>query len=270
MVYISYGTKIVQKAEGIAADFCPICRRASVVLVSQVRAKEHVYNISLGSGSLVGRMVRCKTCGGEWELNASTIEAVVPPTSDMDLNALIAATYPRFQTMNADRFALEAVIARDPSKLDATTRQRLIAEPFFILDRLVLSDDRQPFTLPKTLGGLCVLGIVISMVAAITFGVSDNSAAAGMWTWVAMGFGGMSLYLNGPGKRHFMTSTVYQRLASCLAPLHPTAAELEQVVASIRGSSRCATRTNVKRLEQVLASGQSTATKAEDIPDASP
>ena len=84
------GRKTYEKKEGLAADFCPICRRAVGVQVGQIRSQAHVNYVGFGEGDLVGRNCTCLDCGSFWALRPGTIQAILNPTESVSLETLLA------------------------------------------------------------------------------------------------------------------------------------------------------------------------------------
>ena len=75
MLIITFGRKIIRKRDGIAADFCPLCRCASVVDVFQLHAQNHISDVGLGMRNLVGHACQCTTCKSQWSMRPNTIRS---------------------------------------------------------------------------------------------------------------------------------------------------------------------------------------------------
>jgi hypothetical protein len=242
MFYICWGKKTLYKTEGIAADFCAICRRASAVEVRQIRSQSHVYHIGIGQGEFVGRLCRCTTCGSEWALQAGTIQTSVNPTAPVSIDSLLAETYPRFVLVNGERLEQEAALARDPFALDQQTRVNFIAEPFFILENDFRREENANSGLKMLSGVGCLGAIGFAISTAVAF--STGSPAWG-WGWlvVTIGLAWLTLRLSNAATDRYMRRRIYPRLASCLAPVRPTPEELAQVVPQIQ--AKCASDTKL-------------------------
>jgi hypothetical protein len=252
MLYISYGRKLFTKADGIAADFCPICRCASVVEVKQIRSQQHVYHIGIGKGELVGRTVRCRACGSEWPVQAGTIKASVDASVPVTLATLLSETYPRFAIVNGERLEYEAAIARNPFSLAVSTRRELIAEPFVILHREMRRDLEQKNSWQKIIAAVTVTGACGFGLTALFAFLTPNVLVGYGALVLTAGFAYATHRLMAAATEQYMAERIYPRLVSCLAPLRPTQQELQDVVAQLRSHSKCAERTRVDRLTSMI------------------
>lgn len=233
MVVLTFGRKVLWKCDGIAADFCPLCRRASVVDVFQLHAQNHIADVGLGMRDLVGHACRCKTCNSQWAMRPQSIQQAVDSAPGMSIEALIKETFPTFPTFFAERLEQESVLARDPFALSDQVRHQFIAEPFLILNNDVLEQVNRPYTLENILSKLGILGaICLLLTSMVPFTSGDRS-----WGYVLVGlalvlYGGV-LYASGTAASRFVRRAVYPRLIRCLAPLKPTTDELTQVVSQL-------------------------------------
>jgi hypothetical protein len=255
MFYICWGTKSYLRLEGIAADFCPMCRRPAAVEVSQILTQNHIYHIGIGKGQLVGRQCRCLTCSSDWPLQAGTIQtSVIPagPNIPLSLETLISETFPRFSLVHGERLAQEAVLAQDPFALDEQTRANLIAEPFFLLDNDVRHGVDTINTWQRNLSTFTfVSAILCALSALIAFAIAEPLWG---WSWVVLtvGLAWSTRRLLSASSARFMRESIYPRIASCLAPLCPTSEEMAGVLGQIRGQSKCASSTVLKDLLPLL------------------
>ena len=264
--YISWGTKSYLKSEGIAADFCPICRRANRVDVLQIRSQDHVYNIGIGKGDLVGRLCRCLECGTEWALQAGTIKGTADPSARVSLQTLLAETFPRFSLVHGDRLRVEEAVRRDPFSLDAQTRLDLIGEPFLVLDNDMRKEqwETQHCGL-KTLSNLaCILCAASAIAAAVAFWGFGFTQSGPLWGAAgvagAVFFAWLAVRLNRAIGERFLRQRIYPRLAACLAPLDPTPDELTRV--KYESDSICAARTRFEHFLPLLQEGRDRAREA--------
>ena len=263
MFYISWGTKVYQSKEGIAADFCPICRKATGVEVRQIRSQNHVYNIGVGQGQVVGRLVHCLDCGSEWGFRPGTIETLVNPAAPVSLQTLLAETYPKYAVVNEERLKQEEIVRVDPMGLDPDERLSLIAEPFFVLENDVQQEDKQAKSWESMLGGLGCLGAIGFVIATLVAFLSSSV----LWGLIFLVVSGVVAWLSFKlilaGTDRFMRRRIYPRLASCLAPLHPSVDELGAVMANIE--SKCASQTKLKDFLPVLEAARSSARQAAPV-----
>jgi hypothetical protein len=238
---VSYGRKIFYRPEGIAADFCPICRRASIVEVRQIRSQAHVNHIGVGQGEVVGRLVHCRQCASEWALRPGTIQTSINPTTPVSLETLLAETYPRFAIVNEERLQQEAAVVKDPSSLDAGTRLSLIAEPFFVLDNDIRRREAGGSATTTVPGLGCMGCAVLGLAAGAAFFGGGGGPLIGVILLAAMvGLAWLSIVFYRRSYDGYMRKYIYPRLAWSLAPLRPSPEEITQAVAQIRSQSKCA------------------------------
>jgi hypothetical protein len=234
--------KVFYKTEGIAADFCRICRRASIVEVRQIRSQAGSDTFGLGQEKLAGRLVHCRTCHCEWALRPGSIQTSVDPKATVSLATLLAETYPGFSLVNEERIAQEAAITQDPFSLDLSTRFRLIAEPFFVLDNELRKPDKDSMYGADILFGIGFFGVLVLIMIAL-FMFTDSGVIAGCTVVaVAIGLGSLTVLMHAKSYHKYLRQFIYPRLAFCLAPLRPSADEIKLVVADIRAESQCASR----------------------------
>ena len=229
---IFWGRKIIRKQDGIAADFCAICRQASSVSVIQLRSQPHIYYIGIGSGELVGAICQCRTCKTEWLMEAGTVQKTVPSQTQLSVAALIEETFPRLPIIYGERLTQEEAIRRDPFSLDADTRLSLIAEPLYLMDNHLSHYEQQAHSWEKI---ACAFGCVVCVFLGIMTLVAFIDAPNAILTWllliVTAGAVWGTFALNRRGETRFVRETVYPTLATCLSPLKPTSDELSTVLA---------------------------------------
>ena len=251
-MFISYGKKTSLILEGIAADFCLICRRAVIVSVYQIRSQEHVYNISVGKGTLIARICSCNVCESRWSLREGTIQSTIKPTTLSSFNALISETYPQFYSNNANRLERERIILRDPLALEPQIRIAMIAEAFYVLDNDV---DKRAGESVDTLqesafgcGGVALCCLVLT--ALFVFCIGKVVWGVG-WSFIAAGLASLMMLMSANSNARAIRANIYPRLATCLAPLNPTPDEIISAIASIKCQS--AKRTRLAEFLPILA-----------------
>lgn len=235
-MFISWGTKSYRRKEGVAVDFCSLCRSASIVEVQQIRSQGHVYGIGLGQGKVVGHVVKCLNCESEWALQAGTIQNSLNPTVPMSLEEILEETFPRFSIVFGERLEQEAALATDPFSLDAQTRLQLIAEPFFVLDNDIQKESHKT-SLANVVHGLgCLFTIGVLLVSLVAF-LASAPLYGGLGLLLTGGLIWLLLHLINQETARFMRTKIYPKLALCLAPLRPSTEELSTVLAHIESKA---------------------------------
>ena len=245
-MHIHYSKKITQVVEGLASDFCPICRRTTGVEVRQVRMEEQINHVSVTMPKAIARMCYCRECKSQWALREGTIKSVVKPVTAVTLETLLAETYPNFDVVNASRLQQERTIRQNPALLDAPIRLKLIAEPFLVLENDV---KMKADTLDRRSGVILIIGFLAIAWLAVSssqyFQSGDNEWGTGLA--MAAAVVAYSLYsIFAHFKVVAMRTNIYPRLAQCLAPLKPSDVELRKAKSSMK--CRCAKETRLVEL----------------------
>ena len=233
MLIITFGRKIIRKRDGIAADFCPLCRCASVVDVFQLHAQNHISDVGLGMRNLVGHACQCTTCKSQWSMRPNTIQQAVGSAPGMSVETLIKETFPQFLTFFAERLEQEAALTRDPFALALPVRQQMIAEPFLVLNNDLLEQVNRPYTLQSVLSKLGILvSTCLVLISMVPF-TSGNRLGGYALISLAVALYGVVFYESWTGTDRFVRKSIYPRLIRCLAPLKPTLEELTSVTAQL-------------------------------------
>ncbi len=227
-MFIVWGTKRVERNQGTVADFCPICREIRPFQLVRVGLASHVYYISFGEGKLAGHIIRCATCGVALGVDPTRYSTTTQDATS-SLEVLVRDTFPRLREVYAERLKLEEQIKRTRTPLPPEERNRLLMEPFALLNPLVERRFADSTKLDKK-SGLGCLGTVliggglffgslgfrgstqdkILIAAAILFGIGT------VYTFV-------QLHL---GPNRFFRERLLPPLVKSLRPLEPTREEI--------------------------------------------
>ncbi len=111
-MFIIWGSKHKEKRIGFIADNCPNCQQVKCFQVVEHYKVGHIYYISLGQGSLEATTMRCSSCNGEYNYNASRY-ALCSQSSSGQLGDLLRMTNPVLMEKIERQKRLENIAAGD-------------------------------------------------------------------------------------------------------------------------------------------------------------
>jgi hypothetical protein len=210
--FITWGTKTTLKRVGYVADFCPICRRTTVCSSIAVGNVKHIQRIPLGKATTIGHILRCSSCNLPMLTDIDRYHCNIP-RSMVKIDRAIDDTFPNIEEFYRDRLAIERDIRTDPFALPPQTRSVLIDEPFSLLSpnrpaQKVIAEVEDRWFWQMLLIAICCVA-VFQHSRTLAFG-SFFLAFVIYWT----------LRANIRQQQH------RAMLASALAPLQPTTAEI--------------------------------------------
>jgi hypothetical protein len=126
-----WGKKKTETSLGVAADFCPICRKIAPFAIKRVGVAAHLYFIPLHEGEFRGHSQTCLSCGTRLPSDPTRFVRLVK-FADLPLERLIDATFPSIRDQLSERLALEERIAADPRGMDEETRCATLLDAFHI------------------------------------------------------------------------------------------------------------------------------------------
>jgi len=235
-VLVVWGKKIVRKALGIVADFCPICRCAQAFRMSRVSLADHLYFVAVGEGQVADFVIECTTCGVPQSTNpAKYVTALPPEAATMDVWALAAQTFPRFREVHGARLDLEARIAAGET-LPPAVRKQLLLEPFAILETLVQERARDSTRFDTVSGSGCITTVLLpALVGVASCGRGAAADLAGPAALVIFVAGTVfTLVQIALGPRRHTRGVVVPVLAGALRALRPSDNELEACLMTCR------------------------------------
>lgn len=233
-MFIVWGTRITRGRCGRVADFCPFCRGVTPCQLIRIGKVSHIYFISLGSGDELGYECECETCGEAFLTDVVRFHSTSQDRT-LDVSALIQTTQPNIAQTYADRFALEQRVRT--GQLTAKERGELIREPLLVVTPRLqarassLHMDRR--------SGMSLL----AMIALIVLGVIciESARTSDFWAglipvfFLLAGVAFVGLVISAAtDARRFTRRKVISPVARALAPLSPSAAELEAELADLR------------------------------------
>jgi hypothetical protein len=237
-MFIVWGSKLRYPKIGYAADFCPICRDFREFRVHETREVSHVYYVPLGKGKLVGFRLDCPDCGVQLFQDELAIEDTIPsPSSSIDES--ISVTNPTIKEEYAKRMAIEKELASGALPEDPEIRSALLFEPFEALaPEMARGSAETRIDLPGSLG--CLGTIVAAILAgfatpflAKTFGGGPAAEETVIFVILGVGLVGTvytfwQLHLSA---RRWLEKRIIPKINRALAPLRPTTAEIEEIIA---------------------------------------
>jgi hypothetical protein len=229
---IVFGTKVRYRRMGYRADFCQICREARPFKIQQIESIGHLYYIPLGAGTVHAHLKTCQGCGMLYE--ATPDDAMTCSKTRGDPDELIARGRPQIEHDWSDRLDLESRVKS--GKLTASERESLILEPFLLLNPTVQHHTAQiSFDWASGLGLLAAIAVPLAMLwvgPGLLHRSQDTSnqvAAILAGILVLFTIGAFATY-----RRRYIRRAILPKLASALAPLDPTAGEIDQTLARLK------------------------------------
>jgi hypothetical protein len=232
MFIIFWGRKIVRRRLGHVADFCPMCRVPKGFDLTRVGSARHIYYVSVGEGALVGFERTCWDCHTALQAAPEAYAAVAK--SRMPLDELIRETFPNLALARSEQMAIEERVRSDPVSLPAEHRLALARQPFALLSPKV--EQRFAATHVDKEVAMTVVGVVAfwafvlpPLVRALPPKLADSAFVVFLLlgvaavVWQAMG-----------STRRFMTREILPVLAGALAPLRPSATEIDAVLDELK------------------------------------
>jgi hypothetical protein len=230
-MFIVWGKKRVVRKLGYVADFCPMCRTARSFTVQRIGVAGHVYYLSFGEGKLVAFHRNCDVC--DIALNANPDRYVVVSPDKADLATLKTRTFPQLDEVHRERIELERTIENNPSALAPDIRRALIREPLYLL-----APSAEARFAKTHLDREAGIALVISLLAlGMAFPLStrflpDSLALPAILAIAVTGLLATGFYTF-RSRYRYLERTVYPKLARSLAPLNPTAQELEAALGDL-------------------------------------
>jgi hypothetical protein len=216
-MFIVWGSKVVHRKLGYAADFCYICRCSSVFSVRRIGMAGHVYYISAGEGKLVGFDRTCQKCNIVYTADPSAF----------------THTFPNFETVWQERLALENRLNQNVSLLSLQERKALLAEPFVKLSPGV--EARFASTHLDKEVWYAILGAIaaILLLPPLVKSIVPDQAEPFLLTAIAVGLLAVIWQIAISGKR-YMRREILPALADALQPLHPLESEISAILADLK------------------------------------
>ena len=235
---IVWGRKKTSRVLGYVADFCFLCRGPRAFKLIRNGSVGHVYYISFGEGKLVGYERTCTECGERFAADITTYsnvaEALVP------VDELKHSTYPNFDSVMQERIELEKRVQKSPDSLSASERYALIKAPFLLLASKVETQFSSPTKTDWRTGLALFAAIVLPFLAGFAVCQLESPSpdrvdhcliAAGAAFFVGIAFTAWQIVLS---NRRFISREVVPVLAKSLAPLHPSEAEITNVLDELK------------------------------------
>ncbi len=238
-MYISWGTKQVERKRGWVANFCPLCREVRVFRLLRVGLATHINHMALGEGKLVGYVIVCETCGVRY---STSIDRYVAPAKKRpaDIEALIEATFPSLRAVHADRLALEEKLKTSPAFLSPDQRRMLLLEPFVLMNPSVETrfKNSTQFDGPSGIGclGTIIVGIGLFILSFSYRGSQQDKVLiiAAVVSGIGVAYTFLQLHL-APGR--YVRTRLLPGLAGALRPLQPSRDEVDACLKTCKDRS---------------------------------
>jgi hypothetical protein len=238
MIHLPNRARVVSRL-GRVADFCPICRSCTALVLQRHTLTWHWFWIPLGSGKYEGDSLRCETCGTERPADVRIYASVVQDQA-MPLDVLAARTFPSLPLLRQRRLELESRVLLDPEGLTSQERAVLVREPFEAMARGVdalYRDTPLDFWSGLAAFGLLALPIGTGIVAA---NLSQGDVSTVLWS--AAGALLLAFILAGLAGDRATQRTLRKRtfpaIAAALRPLEPDAAEVVAVMSQLHAGGQ--------------------------------
>lgn len=232
MIFI-WGKKTKLKKQGTVADFCSICRDVTACDLSEVRVVRHVYHIPLGSGTLMGHVNRCQTCGTSYKADVKDYPSF-SNDGTRDAAVLLEAAGSGVKARIAKRRELEKRMRA--RSLSVEERTALLREPFVVLSPRV--DVRLGTTHFDWTSGGALLATIATFILLVS--LSDGFSEPlktdfGIAAVAAILFGALAtVWFLFTDTSRFVRKRLHPLLARALSPLNPTSEEIDAVVKRLK------------------------------------
>jgi hypothetical protein len=251
MIFV-WGRKAVYTHAGYVADFCPVCRAARAFSVQRIGMAWHVYYITVSKGELAGYQRTCCDCGMVLPMEAGHYKQL--SAEQLPLVQLEQATNPHLSIRHADALAAAARLREAPLLLDESERRRQV-DAALRLQADALDEFEAATRLDRevwwTIGGAFAFCTVV--LAALRQQAPENMDT-GFIIAFFLSLGAVAWQLSQMGER-FLRRDILPKLARSLAPLQPSAAELEEGFERMREQGRkLAKRVDSARVHQAITS----------------
>jgi hypothetical protein len=232
---IHIGTKTTESKRGWVADFCPICRLPRAFQLYRLGEATTISGVALTEGTLLEMQIECSAC----RVRLPTDEAQYAGSEKKrpeDFSYLVLKTFPTMPEALAERLALEERIRRDPKRLEPEVRQRLLAEPFFLLNATLERQTKEThFDKPATIGCLATLLVFTATMFLWVLLPREIQAIAGIAALTLIGLGTIYTVVQlafVPAR--YVRRQILPHLAHALTPLAPDREELKEILEDCR------------------------------------
>jgi len=229
---VIWGSKRKLTKLGMAADFCPICRRVQPFEVSRVNMVKHVYYIPMGGGKVVGHLAACQECSVHKFIDADHYPSITDE-DQISLEDLIKRTNPGLKDELVERMPLEKRIW-NKEQLSPDERRFLISEPFNSISPMLELRYRDSLPLDKNTGLSCLMTIVIPLFVLFIASLFNRSVVGDYLKLVGYSLVGVGVVITlisiFTTNSRYLDRSIYPLFAKALSPLNPTLDELKLAV----------------------------------------
>jgi len=227
MFVIWWGTNVTRKELGYVAEFCRICHEIRPFRYMERLAYRQVYNLPTSTAQVIGHLIRCDTCGIEFDLE----QPLEPVASVADLKGR------RWEeTENRHSARVEIERRRAEGKLTAHERDMLLREPFDMFESMAGSIAKTSSLSSHGNGLFFLLGAIGVLAMAFTFALAiphpkyEKAPPPAVLSAPVFLLGLWLLYksasLFATARQREIRAKIHPFLAQALAPVRPTLEEL--------------------------------------------
>lgn len=237
------GKKVVRKNRGVGGHLCPVCCDVTVVRWTERRQVPHLYYIPIGRSTLVNVELRCKKCRTRTALIGEDAE-LGSPIRDRDARGMDPVELAcRSGPLDAESMArlLEREIAARKGTFNAEDRGDRLRASFFGLGyQAEFMHRRGGHQSVTALISALMLGVMLVALFLIwdwqsrRYGGAADTALAFGTAAVALALLGVVVYRVRIAADQSFRRFILRPLARSLAPLRPTAAELDDALHDAR------------------------------------
>ena len=226
-----WGKKWYSRKLGFVGEFCEMCRQAQPFRLEQMTLTGHFWFVPMGSDHAVDHRATCLSCKTTVAPDMARFAGYASKSADTP--TLLAQTFPRFDETWGPRLELERALRDDPARIAAADREHLLTRPFLVMSRV--TEQRLSETHVDLRACLAILSIfVLPAIFSATWRlVSPDDEGVALLAGAGLGLG-LSVWQVAQARSRWVRSAVASRLARCLAPLRPTTAEVDRIIALLR------------------------------------
>lgn len=253
---VQTGAQLTRTAMGRVADFCFFCRQLRAHQLFRLGLGRHVLWITISKGETVGYERRCEVCGGSFVAKPRTYQTIANSRRS-DLAELIETTYPAVRSKYEDRLKLEEKIKSRAVRLATDEREFMLHEPFVLLRDIAA----ERYTAIHVDWKSCVAFWLAFFLTPPVSNFVKNAATLGgneiaetvlpAVIWLPL------LFLLVTDRVRFLNRKIYPKLVRALAPLDPTADELDEVLRRISDTgAKIGRKVSARKLRRLIAARQ--------------
>lgn len=229
-MFIVWGRKAKRNKVGYVADFCPACGEPRAFMLQRVSMVSHVYYIPFGDGPTVGFERMCLSCKSRYRAEPRRYAAI--RNSNCAFETLRDYTFPNLEASYANQILLQHKLKHDPADLSAEERKAVIVQSVGAMSASV--EERFARTHIDAWVGLALLATIAALFGGGYLGGLFPEYQATIFGVVfSAGILAVIVAAATSGRR-YMKRKIIPHVVQALRPLHPSEAEITDVLASFK------------------------------------